>query len=88
MRLSVKKLAKTLVAGSLIAMTAGGAAHADATLDRIKAKGKLTVGVILSGAPFGYIDPTTQEQKGLNIDLAKELAKGLGVELATRYLER
>lgn len=40
-------------------------ASADATLDRIKGRGKLTVGVILSGAPFGYIDPKTQEQKGL-----------------------
>ncbi|WP_396996850.1 MULTISPECIES: transporter substrate-binding domain-containing protein [Ochrobactrum] len=67
-----------------MALATSVSAHADATLDRIKAKGKLTVGVILSGAPFGYIDPKTQEQKGLNIDIAKELAKGLGVELATQ----
>ncbi|CDN52165.1 Hypothetical protein NGAL_HAMBI2427_60350 [Neorhizobium galegae bv. orientalis] len=43
-------------------------ASADATLDRIKGRGKLTVGVILSGAPFGYIDPKTQAQKGYNLD--------------------
>lgn len=79
----VKKLAAGTLIGTLLAAGATGAAHADATMDRIKAKGKLTVGVILSGAPFGYIDPKTQEQKGLNIDIAKELAKGLGVELAT-----
>ncbi|WP_244492104.1 transporter substrate-binding domain-containing protein [Aureimonas sp. AU12] len=56
---------------------------ADATLDRIQGRGKLTVGVILSGAPFGYIDPATQAQKGLNVDIAKALAEKLGVELET-----
>lgn len=84
MRLTLSSFAKTFAVGTLIAASVMGSAHADATLDRIKAKGKLTVGVILSGAPFGYIDPKTQEQKGLNIDIAKELAKGLGVELATQ----
>ncbi len=84
MRLTLSSFAKTLAVGTLIVASVMGTAHADATLDRIKAKGKLTVGVILSGAPFGYIDPKTQEQKGLNIDIAKELAKGLGVELATQ----
>lgn len=58
-------------------------AHADATLDRIKGRGALTVGVILSGAPFGYIDPASQEQKGYNLDIAKALAEKLGVKLET-----
>ncbi|MBZ9605477.1 transporter substrate-binding domain-containing protein [Phyllobacterium chamaecytisi] len=58
-------------------------ASADATLDRIKARGTLTVGVILSGAPFGFIDPKTQEQKGFNLDIAKGLADDLGVKLET-----
>lgn len=38
MILSVKNLTKTLIAGSLMALAASGAAHADATLDRIKAR--------------------------------------------------
>ncbi|GHC71912.1 transporter substrate-binding domain-containing protein [Limoniibacter endophyticus] len=63
---------------------ASGTAQADATLDRIKARGKITAGVILSGAPFGYIDPKSQEQKGLNVDLAKAIAAELGVELETQ----
>ena len=58
-------------------------ASADATLDRIKARGTLTVGIILSGAPFGFIDPKTQEQKGFNLDIAKGLADDLGVKLET-----
>ncbi len=66
-----------------IATLAATQASADATLDRIKGRGKLTVGVILSGAPFGFIDPKSQEQKGYNIDIAKALAADLGVELET-----
>ncbi|AWN55804.1 transporter substrate-binding domain-containing protein [Methylobacterium sp. 17Sr1-1] len=71
-------------AALLAALLAGvSGASADATLDRIKAKAKFTVGVILSGAPFGSIDPKTQEQKGFNIDLARALAEKLGVALET-----
>jgi polar amino acid transport system substrate-binding protein len=58
-------------------------ALADATLDRIHGRGALTVGVILSGAPFGYIDPKTQSQKGYNLDIAQALADKLGVKLET-----
>lgn len=83
---SKAKFARKLFEAGVVAACLLGAtaAHADATLDKIKARGKLTVGVILSGAPFGYIDPKTQEQKGLNIDVAKALAAGLGVELETQ----
>lgn len=68
-----------------LAVSALAATHAsaDQTLDRIKGRGTLTVGVILSGAPFGYIDPKSQEQKGYNLDIAKALADDLGVKLET-----
>ncbi|ACE90511.1 probable amino acid ABC transporter, substrate-binding protein [Rhizobium etli CIAT 652] len=66
-----------------ISLLAATQAFADATLDRVKARGALTVGVILSGAPFGYIDPTSQTQKGYNLDIAKALADDLGVKLET-----
>jgi polar amino acid transport system substrate-binding protein len=78
----VKTVTKTVFGLTLsIAMLAAAQALADATLDRIKGRGKLTVGLILSGAPFGFIDPKTQEQKGYNVDIAKALAADLGVEL-------
>ena len=78
----VKNITKTVFATALsFAMLAATGASADSTLDRIKGRGKLTVGVILSGAPFGAIDPKTQEQTGFNIDIAKALATDLGVEL-------
>lgn len=77
-------LTKVIVGLSIsITTLAATQASADATLDRIKSRGKLTVGVILSGAPFGFIDPKSQEQKGYNVDLAKALATDLGVELET-----
>lgn len=66
----------------LCAITAP-AAHADATLDKIKQRGKLVVGVILSGPPFGTIDPTTQRHVGYNVRLAEGVAKGLGVTVET-----
>jgi polar amino acid transport system substrate-binding protein len=37
----------------------------------------------LSGAPFGYIDPKSQTQKGYNLDIAQALADDLGVKLET-----
>ncbi|MEZ2218646.1 transporter substrate-binding domain-containing protein [Rhizobium sp. RCC_161_2] len=79
-----KRTSTTLFAAALsIGALFSTIAHADATLDRIKGRGSLTVGVILSGAPFGYIDPAGQEQKGYNIDIAMALADKLGVKLET-----
>ncbi|PDT05181.1 transporter substrate-binding domain-containing protein [Rhizobium chutanense] len=80
--MSRKIFPKALLAMS-ISLLAATQAFADATLDRIKARGTLSVGVILSGAPFGYIDPTSQTQKGYNLDIAKALADDLGVKLET-----
>ena len=58
-----------------------GAAHADATLDRIKQRGKVAIGVMVNGGPFGSIDPATQQLIGWNPDLARDLAKQLGAEV-------
>lgn len=58
-------------------------AHADATLDKIQQRGKLVVGVILSGPPFGTIDPVTHKHVGYNVQLSEGVAKGLGVAVET-----
>ncbi|XAH26355.1 transporter substrate-binding domain-containing protein [Xylophilus sp. GW821-FHT01B05] len=76
-RASVRAL---LLAGLALA---GASAHADATLDKIQQRGKLIVGVILSGPPFGTIDPVTQKHIGYNVELSEGVAKGLGVALET-----
>ncbi|QXI25902.1 transporter substrate-binding domain-containing protein [Pseudomonas vanderleydeniana] len=67
------------VLGALLAFGASAAAQADATLDKIQQRHKLVVGVVLSGGPFGSIDPATQDPRGLNVDLANALGKDLGV---------
>lgn len=58
-----------------------GTAHADATLDKIKSRGTLSVGVVLGGAPYGVVDPATGQAVGFNIDVAKGLAQSLKVKL-------
>ncbi|HAA39053.1 MAG TPA: amino acid ABC transporter, partial [Pseudomonas sp.] len=67
--------------GSMIALGGSVAAQADATLDKIEQRHVLVVGVLLSGGPFGSIDPATQQPKGLNVDLANELGRQLKAEV-------
>ena len=60
-----------------------GFAHADATLDKIQQRHAISVGVILSGPPFGTLDPKTGEHLGYNVELAKGIGEALGVETKT-----
>ena len=62
---------------------AASLAQADATLDRIEQRHAISVGVMLSGAPFGTIDPKTGEHLGYNVELAQGIGKALGVETQT-----
>ncbi len=75
-RSSALPLAGLVAALSLMA----GTAHADATLDKIKQRGKVSIGVLVNGGPFGSIDPANQQLVGWNPELARAVAKGLGVE--------
>src|SRR3977135_751509 len=79
-RSPVKRLLPVML-GALISLAASGAAQADATLDKIQQRHVLVVGVLLSGGPFGGIDPATQKPRGLNVDLAEELGRQLGAEV-------
>jgi len=72
----------TAVAGTAILLGAVPA-HADATLDKIKSRHKVVIGVMLSGGPFGSIDPSNQKPVGWNVELAQDIARQLGVELET-----
>jgi polar amino acid transport system substrate-binding protein len=79
-RSPVKRLLPAML-GALISLAACAGAQADATLDKIQQRHVLTVGVVLSGGPFGSIDPGTQKPRGLNVDLAQELGRQLGAEV-------
>ncbi|RYI00541.1 MAG: transporter substrate-binding domain-containing protein, partial [Acetobacteraceae bacterium] len=73
----------TTLSAALVLATSGIAAHADATLDKIKQRGKLSVGIDGASPPFGLLDPATGKVGGYQTDLARDLAKRLGVELET-----
>ncbi len=51
------------------------------TLADVKAKGVLVVGIKDSAPPFGFIDQTTREIIGYDVDFCKAIAKKLGVKL-------
>ena len=79
-RTPVKQLLPVML-GALISLAASTGVHADATLDKIEQRHVLVVGVLLSGGPFGGIDPATQKPRGLNVELAQELGQRLGAEV-------
>ncbi|MDZ3991211.1 transporter substrate-binding domain-containing protein [Pseudomonas sp. Teo4] len=74
-----RSLLATLLASAALAAT--GMAQADATLDKIEQRQRLSVGVVLSGGPFGAIDPATRQPVGFSVDLARDLARQLNVQL-------
>jgi polar amino acid transport system substrate-binding protein len=69
-----------LLAGMLAVAVVSGA-HADASLNKIKSRGVVSVGVVLGGAPYGEVDPKTRQPVGFNVDLARDVAKRLGARL-------
>lgn len=75
----LRRFVLCLAAGAALA-AADSAAHADETLDKVQRRGKLTVGVILTGEAFGSLDPATQQPVGYQVDLAQEVARRLGVQ--------
>lgn len=59
------------------------AAWADPTLDKIRQRGKLSVGIDGPSPPFGILDTATGKTGGYQTELAADLARRLGVELET-----
>lgn len=76
-----RTLAALLMTSALIPLLAPLSAHADATLDKIQERHKISVGVMVSGLPFGTLDPKTGSPIGYNVELAQGVAKGLGVDV-------
>jgi cyclohexadienyl dehydratase len=53
----------------------------DTLLDQIIARGTLRVGSTGDYKPFTFLNPETKEFEGIDIDMAKSLAKAMGVKL-------
>ncbi|GJH35892.1 transporter substrate-binding domain-containing protein [Paraburkholderia hospita] len=78
--LSKRALRASLFLSAVVTYAAAaGTAHADATLDRIKERGTLVVGVVLDGT-YGTLDPATRQPIGYNVELGESLARHLGVK--------
>jgi polar amino acid transport system substrate-binding protein len=74
-----KRTLLRLVAGAALVPSFGLSAHAD-TLDEIKKAGKIRVAIDTAIPPFGMTDDKMQPT-GSDVDLARLLAKDLGVQL-------
>ncbi|NPU67116.1 ABC transporter substrate-binding protein [Bradyrhizobium sp. 83012] len=73
-------MSRSLFAGFVTFALLGAAGAAELPAD-IKQAGALKLTVNSTYAPMEYHDPATNELKGLDIDLANELAKRLGVKI-------
>ncbi len=69
-----------LVMALALSLSFGTALKAD-TLEDIKAKGVLVAGVKDAVVPFGFVDEKTKELVGFDVDICKEIATKLGVEI-------
>lgn len=73
--------AAATTAGSPSASAAASATFAaDSTMAAIVKKGKLTVGVKYDQPGFGLLDPASNKPDGFDVQLAKEIAKALGLK--------
>ena len=73
------RLITSIVAATLLAFAALPAAAQD-SLDAIKKKGTIVFGVKNDYRPWGFLDPSGKIV-GLEIDMAEEIAKKIGVKL-------
>jgi polar amino acid transport system substrate-binding protein len=85
--LSVSKVAAAVAAAALVPVAAactpmpsGAAVAADSALKHVLASGTIKVATCLSFTPFGFTNPQGQPD-GYDVDIAKELAKDMGVKL-------
>jgi cyclohexadienyl dehydratase len=62
------------------AATASNATAAPSRLDAIIGKGVLRVGTTGDYKPFSYLNPETKTFEGVDIDMARSLAKAMGVQ--------
>lgn len=68
-------------ASCLLLLAAATGARADATPDRVRERGRISIGVIVNGnSAFGSIDPATGKPVGFNPELARKIAAELGLK--------
>lgn len=73
-------LAVSALTGCSVTIGTGSGAGSSDHLARIKEAGKITVATEGAWAPFTYHDESTNELVGFDVEVAKEIAKRIGVE--------
>jgi polar amino acid transport system substrate-binding protein len=81
-RLLTAAFATTTLIGTLITATA---ARAD-QLDDIRKKGEIVIGVLGTDEPNSFVDPKTRDIVGYEVDIAKAIAKKIGVKPVFKQL--
>ncbi len=71
-----------------VAIALGGAATGALAdqLGDVRSKGEIVIGVLGTAEPYSFIDPTTRELVGYEVDLGKAIAKHLGVKPVFKQL--
>lgn len=86
----MKKIVKLLVITMLFAVLAAGCsgkdARKDTSLEDIKAKGQLVLGLDDAFPPMGFKDDN-QEIVGFDIDVAREVCKRMGIDLVIQPIK-
>jgi len=78
--MTLSKLITKLGLALLLCLIGLGASAATSTLDAIKARGKLLAGVKFDTPPFGFVGEDGKVA-GFDVDVMREIAKALGVEV-------
>lgn len=78
---------KAFLVSAIMVLSLANACAKPTGIDRIKRAGTLTVGVKDDVPGFGYLNPTTKEYEGIEIDIAKAIAKQIfGSESKTTFV--
>ncbi len=75
-----KRIFFMFLIGTLVTLLSINPALAENTLDKIKTRGEIVIGVKADYKPYGYLDESGKNV-GMEIDMAQDLVKRLGVKL-------
>ncbi len=76
----IRGVAGAAVLAACTALAFGATAAGAETIDQVKAKGELTIGMLVDFPPYGIMN-TENKPDGYDADVAKQLAKELGVKV-------
>lgn len=77
----LKRLVLAVMAVAIVGVTAGTALAEDGKLDEIRKRGTLRMAGILNEDPYFSKDPRTGKWRGFAVEMARDIAKTIGVEL-------